>query len=181
MKVFPHNFNPDSNSGPNKFTRDLFSSLVSKRGFEITSQDQCDVEFCLIQQAAKKQKPMALRLDGIYFNSTQDYRSQNAPIEQSYRSADAVIFQSNFNKNLTEFWFGEHSNSYVIHNAYLGDVIKDKTFKSQIGDREIWSCASSWRPHKRLLDNVRYYIQHSPENSVFVIAASGYSKQHIDK
>ena len=100
MKVFPHNFNPSSNSGPNKFTRDLFSSLISYRGFEITNQDQADVEFCLIQQAVQKKKPMVLRLDGIYFNSEQDYENQNAPIKASYENADAVIFQSNFNKAL---------------------------------------------------------------------------------
>ena len=38
-------------------------------------------------------------------------------IEYSYNNADAVIFQSQFNKLLTEHWFGKHKNSYVFHNA----------------------------------------------------------------
>jgi glycosyltransferase involved in cell wall biosynthesis len=179
MKVFTHNFNPQSNSGPNKFTRSLFAELTNKKGFSINSQDEADVEFCLIQQAVQKKKPMVLRLDGIYFNSDQDYERQNAPIKFAYENADAVIFQSEFNKKLTEKWFGSHINSNVIHNAYFGEIIKDQTFRKQLGDREIWSCASSWRPHKRLVDNVRYYLENSPENSIFLIAGSGYTEEDI--
>ena len=104
MKVFTHNFNPQSNSGPNKFTRQLFRKLISEKGFKITSQEDCEVEFCLIQQTAHKKKPMVLRLDGIYFNSEQDFKSQNAPIKFSYDNADAVVFQSEFNKKLTEIF-----------------------------------------------------------------------------
>jgi hypothetical protein len=118
MKVFAHNFNPSSNSGPNKFTRQLFKELGEGYGVSYTSNQQdADVEFCLIQQVAHKVKPMVLRLDGIWFNSEQNYKEQNRIIEFSYRNADAVVFQSEFNKKLTETWFGEHKNSHVIHNA----------------------------------------------------------------
>ena len=98
MKVFTHNFNPKSNSGPNKFTRSLIRELINKKGFSITNQEEADIEFCLIQKAVQKKKPMVLRLDGIYFNSEQDYERQNAPIKAAYKNADAVIFQSEFNK-----------------------------------------------------------------------------------
>jgi len=177
MKVFAHNFNPHSNSGPNKFTRSLFEQLIKKQGFSFTSQDESDVEFCLIQQTVMKKKPMILRLDGIYFNSEQDYEKQNAPIKFAYDNADAVVFQSNFNKSLTERWFGEHPNSHVIHNAYFGEKVKDENFKKIFGSREIWSCASSWRPHKRLIENVKYYLNCAPDNSVFIVAGTGYSEE----
>ena len=170
MKVFAHNFNPNSNSGPNKFTRSLFKELKNKEGFSLCSQDEADVEFCLIQQSLSKKKPMLLRLDGIYFNSEQDFNQQNAPIRFAYENADAVVFQSNFNKQLTERWFGEHKNSHVIHNAYFGDIIKDNIFKSTFPGKEIWSCASSWRPHKRLLENIKYYLKYGPDNSIFIVA-----------
>lgn len=177
MKIFTHNFNPNSNSGPNKFTRDLFIKLMHEKGVSLVQQEHADLEFCLIQQTCPKKKPMALRLDGIYFNSEQEPEKQNAPIKASYENADTVIFQSEFNKNLTEHWFGPHSNSHVVHNAYFGEIIKDQTFRKQLGDREIWSCASSWRPHKRLVDNVRYFLEKAPEKAVFVIAGSGYSEE----
>mgnify|MGYP003656967681 CR=1 FL=1 len=170
MKVFAHNFNPNSNSGPNKFTRSLFEALKNKKGFSLCSQAESDVEFCLIQQSTNKKKPMLLRLDGIYFNSEQDFNQKNAPIRFAYENADAVVFQSNFNKQLTERWFGEHRNSHVIHNAYFGETVKDSIFQKAFPGKEIWSCASAWRPHKRLLENIKYYIKHGPENSVFVVA-----------
>jgi hypothetical protein len=97
MKVFTHNFNPDSNSGPNKFTRTLFNQLIKDNKVILSSQEEADVEFCLIQQQVYKVKHMVLRLDGIWFNSDQDYNRQNAPIKFSYQNADAVVFQSNFN------------------------------------------------------------------------------------
>ena len=182
MKVFAHNFDPSSNSGPNKFSRQLFMNLMQDEKYSMTSQqEEADVEFCLIQQSVHKKKPMLLRLDGIYFNSEQDFKQQNAPINFAYENADTVVFQSEFNKALTEHWFGEHKNNHVIHNAYFGERIKDETFRIQLGDREIWSCASSWRPHKRLIDNVRYFLKWAPESSVFMIAGLGYTKEEKSK
>ena len=110
MKVFAHNFNPVSNSGPNKFTRTLFHSLTRNNKIVlVNNQRDADVEFCLIQQQLHKVKPMVLRLDGIWFNSEQEYNKQNAPIKYAYDNAEAVIFQSEFNKKLTETWFGKHT------------------------------------------------------------------------
>ena len=153
MNIFTHNFNPSSDSGPNKFTRQLFKSLI-KQGLvtHVNHPSQADLEFCLIQQQYQKTKPMALRLDGIYFNSEQDYNNQNAPIKYAYDNADVVVFQSNFNKSLIETWFGPHKNSRVIHNAadleLLGRVSSYYYDKSVIPKKaEVWTCASSWRPH----------------------------------
>ena len=176
MKVFTHNFNPNSNSGPNKFTRTLFSQLIKDEKVSLSSQQEADVEFCLIQQQVHKVKPMVLRLDGIWFNSDQNYKEQNKIIEYSYKNADAVIFQSNFNKKLTESWFGEHQNSHVIHNA--ADLGLIKTANSHFWDRkfgkdtEVWSCASSWRPHKRLDENIRYFLEFAPKDAIFAIAGA---------
>jgi len=176
MKVFAHNFSPDSNSGPNKFTRTLFNRLIKNSLISISNQQEADVEFCLIQQQVHKVKPMILRLDGIWFNSDQDYNRQNVPIIFSYQNADAVVFQSEFNKNLTEHWFGQHKNSHVVHNAADLDLIKaanlnywDKKFGK---DTEVWSCASSWRPHKRLNENIRYFLEFAPKDAIFAIAGA---------
>ena len=184
LKIYTHNFNPQSNSGPNKFTRHLFNALINNHKVRVTNnQNDSDVEFCLIQQQAHKVKPMVLRLDGIYFNSEQDFKQQNAPIRFAYENADAVVFQSNFNKQLTESWFGPHKNGHVIHNAADSNFINLPDFKQGVvpkygnemswpwdHDKEVWSCAASWRPHKRLMQNVLYFLDHAPENAVFAIA-----------
>lgn len=183
MKIFTHNFNPNSNSGPNKFTRDLFKGLQDFNNVSI-AQDQisADIEFCLIQQLLEKKKPMALRLDGIYFNTSQDFKSLNAPIKRTYEASDAVIFQSNFNKSLTEHWFGEHKNSFVVHNATSVGKIQNSLFLPGVPeDAEVWCCASSWRPHKRLVENVRYFLEFSPEDSFLAVAGSGVDRPTLEK
>jgi len=176
VKVFAHNFNPSSNSGPNKFTRTLFNQLVKDNKVTLSIQEEADVEFCLIQQQVHKVKPMLLRLDGIWFNSDQDYNRQNAPIKFSYQNADSVVFQSEFNKKLTEHWFGRHKNSYVIHNAAdlnLTKAANPNYWNKKLGkDTEVWSCASSWRPHKRLNENIRYFLEFAPKDAIFAIAGA---------
>lgn len=177
MNIFPHNFNPASNSGPNKFTRQLFDELSKNKKVVFTNQENADVEFCLIQEVIPKLKPRLTRLDGIYFNVAQNYKQQNYLIEKTYNSSDAVVFQSIFNRKLTEHWFGIHSNSYVIRNAASTEKITNR--KSAFGkeidktygkETEVWCCASSWRPHKRLIDNIEYFLHFSPPSAKFIIA-----------
>ena len=175
MNIYPHNYNHTSNSGPNKFTRTLFNSLEKHKKVRVVyEQHKADVEFCLIQQHVKKVKPMILRLDGIWFNSDQDYERQNQVIRYSYDNAEAVVMQSEFDKKLVEAWFGKHRNLHVIHNAADLDLIKaanpnhwDKKFGKDV---EVWSCAASWRPHKRLDENIRYFLEFAPKESVLAIA-----------
>ncbi len=175
MKVFCHNFNPSSNSGPNKFSRQLFSSLIVNKKLElINNQKDADLEFALISMSCEKRKPMILRLDGIYFNSEQDFQEQNSPIRYAYEKSDCVIFQSKFNKNLTEKWFGPHKKNYVIHNAACSETISkaDPSIFDKIINKnlEVWSCASSWRPHKRLEGNLKYFCQFSNAKTVMIVA-----------
>jgi glycosyltransferase involved in cell wall biosynthesis len=184
VKVYTHNFNPNSNSGPNKFTRTLFNYLTKHNKVILTDQHEADIEFCLIQQQEQKVKPMVLRLDGIWFNSDQNYVVQNMPIKYAYQNADAVIFQSEFNKKLTEKWFGEHNNSHVIHNAADLGLIKSANrsyWNKKFGkDREVWSCASSWRPHKRLKDNIRYFLEKAPNDAVLAVAGLSTYPENIN-
>ncbi len=184
MKVFTHNFNSKSNSGPNKFTRTLFNQLIKNKKVILSNQQEADVEFCLIQQQVHKVKPMVLRLDGIWFNSDQNYEMQNMPIKYAYQNADAVIFQSEFNKKLTEKWFGEHNNPHIIHNAADLNLIKSANrnyWNKKFGkDREIWSCASSWRPHKRLKENIRYFLEKAPKDAMLAVAGESTYPENIN-
>ena len=175
MNIYLDNVNFSSSSGPNSFGKKLGKSLV-KKGHSITPETPEEVDVILsfiMTNLNVKFKPMALRLDGIYFNSAQDYDKLNAPIAMSYKISDAVIFQSEFNKSLTEKYFGSHENSYVIRNATsISDIDKILPIQHPVIDEfaEVWSCASSWRPHKRLKDNVGYFLEKAPEDACLVIA-----------
>jgi glycosyltransferase involved in cell wall biosynthesis len=172
VKILLDNVNVESSSGPNSFGKKLMKSL-SDRGHEVdTSVSDPDVQLSFITATQKKAR-LALRLDGIYFNSSQDWRSMNEPIRRSYEVADQVIFQSNFNKLLTEKYFGPAKKYEVIGNGTCLKTISEVPILNNTTlDRfsEVWSCASSWRPHKRLNENVRYFLEAAPSTACLVIA-----------
>ena len=95
----------------------------------------------------------------------------------------SFIFQSEFNKELTENWFGKHNNSFVIHNAANTKMIENanpSVFNRLFDKSEvIWSCASSWRPHKRLHENIRYFLEKSPTNAKLIIAGKNITNEDV--
>jgi glycosyltransferase involved in cell wall biosynthesis len=175
VNIYLDNINFSSSSGPNSFGKKLGKAFKNKgHGIFHEHPEGVDVILSFIMtQLNTKCKPMALRLDGIYFNSSQDYESLNAPISMSYKISDAVIFQSEFNKILTEKYFGVHDNSYIIRNGTnLTEINNILPVNHPAIDNfdEVWSCASSWRPHKRLKDNIGYFLETSAEDTCLVIA-----------
>jgi len=123
-------------------------------------------------------------LDGIYFNNAQNYNIQNANIKRTYDNASSVVFQSEFNKNLIIKWFDIPKNSAVIHNgADLEKINSIKPLQNLILDKydKVWVCASQWRPHKRLSENIRYFLEHSSSKDCLVIAGKADSKPIQDK
>ena len=172
MKIRFENVNFNSNSGPNSFGKKL------KKYLELSGNKICwsdyDSVLCFIEtNNLFEDKKLFQRLDGIYFNSQFDYNKQNENILKTYRRADGVVFQSAFNKELTERYFGEHKNSTIIHNGADVELInKILPIKNKTLDKydNIWTCAASWRPHKRLKDNIEYFLEHQEGNSCLVIA-----------
>ena len=182
MKIFFDNVNFGSNSGPNSFGRKLATSFVRKG--HVLGHDNPDVQLSFIQ-SNNNLAPTVLRLDGIYFNSEQAWENLNAPIKHSHSKSAGVIYQSNFNKVLTEKYFGTKENSVVIHNGTdleLIEKIPSLSYEPLNKYKTVWSCASSWRPHKRLSENVRYFLEHKDDNSCLIIAGKNpdYSINHPD-
>lgn len=172
MKIFLDNVNLNSSSGPNSFGKRLRTQILKSGESYSFVEDKPDVQLSFIT-ASKKIAPLALRLDGIYFNTRQDWHSNNAPIKNSYDVADLIVYQSNFNKKLTEKFFGYSKNSVVIGNGTcLSCVSNIEPLQNKILDSfsEVWSCSSSWRPHKRLKDNVNYFLEKSPSDACLVVA-----------
>jgi len=167
------NVNLADDGGPNSFAKKLVHEF-DKAGIEYDLQGG-DVSLCFIESLRRNLSdlPLVQRLDGIYFNTVQPYEQQNANIKRTYEAAKAVIFQSEFNKRLTEHWFGEHKDSYVIHNGANMDFVASVPISREISIldacEDIWCCVASWRPHKRLRDNIRYFFEHcGPKDILFV-------------
>ena len=171
MNIHLDNVSLDSNTGPNSFGRKLVK-YMEKSGHTFDYTKSGDISLAFIQATKKSSAPLVQRLDGIYFNTIQDYKALNHNIEETYKRADGVIFQSDFNKELTFKYFGPHKNYTVIHNG--ADVEEIEETEPAPNDRfpELWCCASSWRPHKRLDENIRYFIEHAPEDAGLAVAGA---------
>ena len=166
MKIYFDNVDFSSTSGPNGFGQKLFKSLEKMGHLPINCLEDKEIKDIDIQLSFIYSNivsgPVIQRLDGIYFNSEQDFNSLNFPIKRTYENAAGVIFQSEFNKNLTEKWFGKHKNSTVIRNGTPLEEINniDPANNEKLKSfNKVWCCASSWRPHKRLSDNIRYFFR----------------------
>ena len=181
MKILFDNVNTSSSSGPNSFGKRLITEL-NKSGHEAGPgivDPQVQLSFIMM---TRKVAPTALRLDGIYFNTRQDWGSQNEPIRRSFEACDLVVYQSNFNKRLTEAYFGDYKKSVVINNGTCFETISNiQPLSHPELDKysEVWSCGSSWRPHKRLKDNIGYFLENAPEDSCMVVA--GENPDHVIK
>ena len=175
MKIYFDNVNFGANNGPNNYAQKLARKLTQS-GHEIVGpNDNPDAQISFIQ-IVNKVAPTLLRLDGIYFNSEQDWQSQNAPIKASYEKADAVVVQSEYDQGLVEHHFGKRDNVHVVLNGTCHDIIEQiepMNIKADIPQlakyEEFWMCAAHWRPHKRLKDNVRYFEAHAPDNAAMLV------------
>jgi len=171
MRIFFDNVDFRSSSGPNSFASKLASAFIAS-GHHITHENP-DLQFSFIS-SNNRLAPTVLRLDGIYFNSDQDWKSLNDPIKDSYDTADAVVVQSIFNKRLVTRYFGNRENIHIIRNGTCLNIIEaiPPANISGLSRDRIWLCASSWRPHKRLNDNIRYFQEFAPPDAFLLIAGN---------
>ena len=60
----------------------------------------------------------------------------------------------------------------IRNGADTEHIATIKTLSSARLDQyeKVWCCASSWRPHKRLQENIRYFLEHSAEKDCLIIA-----------
>ena len=176
MKIQFENVDFNSRSGPNGFGLKLARQFV-QTGHELTNENP-EVRLSFIQ-SVNNFSPTVLRLDGIYFNSAQDWESMNEPIKRSYDHASAVVVQSEFDKKLVFRFFGERENVFVVHNGTdIGLIDKIKPAPTGLSREKVWMCASSWRPHKRLQENVRLFQEHADPDHVMIVAGNC-AKEHL--
>jgi len=191
MRILIDNVNLGSTSGPNSFGRQLTNELFA-RGHEILNTidllklgnrvqlKQPDVQISFIESQIQLDDaiPLIQRLDGIYYNSDSqfgDWWIQNQRIHHTYERASGIIFQSQFSKRLVESFFGEKDNNIVINNGVNFSTIQEiQPLDNDEIDKfdNLWVCASSWRPHKRLSENIRYFLEHASDSDILIVAGT---------
>jgi glycosyltransferase involved in cell wall biosynthesis len=151
-----------SNSGPNSFGKRLAMALIES-GHEVELYDgrKAEISIVFIEPTGRPlAKKVVQRLDGIWF-SPEEFETKNSSIKKLYQSADAVIWQSAFDKGMTTKWWGYPKKFEIIRNGINAPEIK----KFQIPVLEqirqqyemLFVCSANWHPQKRLLQNIELY------------------------
>lgn len=161
MKVYFDNVNFEaSHTGPNCFAKRLATQL-SYMGHEITDPgSDYDVALVFIEPTKNLnlKKPFASRLDGIWFNPS-DFHTRNVGIKWAYDNANHVIWQSEFDRSMTEHHWGQRTGSVLRNGAPTKqcDVRSEALLELRQNNDFIFCCSSNWHPQKRLSQNIALF------------------------
>jgi glycosyltransferase involved in cell wall biosynthesis len=151
-----------STSGPNSFAKRLAKGLIES-GHEIELHDgrNSDVSLVFIEPSGRPlAKKVVQRLDGIWF-SPEEFKTKNVDIKRLYNAADAVIWQSDFDKAMVCKWWDLPKKGTVIRNGISTEKVKKFTIPSleQIRQRYemLFVCSANWHPQKRLKENIEFF------------------------
>lgn len=178
MKVHFDNVAWQAATGPNVFASRLARALF-EAGHEVSHEASgADVSLVFIERSGAPLAPRVVqRLDGFWFKP-EEFATKNAGIKGLYDRADAVVWQSDFDREMTTKWFGHPRSGRVIRNGVALDPVKRLTIPRLVEIREghdrVYVCSANWHPQKRLAANValfeRLRLRH-PKSCLIVLGA----------
>jgi glycosyltransferase involved in cell wall biosynthesis len=149
-------------TGPNTFARRLAMALIES-GHEVGEGDGSDADVSLVfieRSGNPLAKKVVHRLDGIWFKPD-EFETRNARIKATYDVADAVVWQSDFNRQQISKWWGEPKLSSVIHNGVRLEpetkIIIPVLAEVRNNYDKVFVCSSNWHPQKRLSANIELF------------------------
>jgi glycosyltransferase involved in cell wall biosynthesis len=166
MKIcFTSSF-PLKGRGAGIFVRNL-SKFLNGKGVDVTFdvRERCDILFVVISAhpeviERKKRSGVKIiqRLDGVFFDKSEDYESQNLPLRRTQEEANFIVYQSKFSKEMCHLYLGKPSAPFkIIYNPV--DIQKFTPHGERIGFQasHMLLAVSIWRPHKRLQDSLEAF------------------------
>ena len=161
MKIHFDNVNLNAKTGPNVFASRLAKALFEE-GIEVEfSSNNCDISLVFIEPSgAELSKKIVQRLDGVWFKP-EEFEYKNKKIKQLYDSSDYVIWQSEFDKNMCQNWWGNKFGT-VIYNGIEIQPKKQITnpqiqaLRSKY--KNIYVCSANWHKQKRLKQNIEFFL-----------------------
>ena len=187
MRVHFDNVNFGSNSGPNSFGQRLAKALFETGHEIVLSGPQADVSLVFIEPTGQPlAKRTVQRLDGIWFKPEDIDGLKNVRIKDMYARADAVVFQSEFNRQFIKHHWNAVTRDVVIHNGIELVPVKNLTIPALIDMRaqyeKIYACSANWHPQKRLGTNIELFraLRQSQPSSCLIIMGSNPDVQVAD-
>lgn len=175
MRVHFDNVNLQAPTGPNTFAVRLARKLLEMGHVCQFDGKDADVSLVFIEPSGQPLAPTVVqRLDGIWFKPD-EFVTKNIGIRRQYDRADAVVFQSNFDRTMATKWFGNAKHGEVIHNGIDLTPVKEITIaklaEMQATYDRIYVCSSNWHAQKRLDANVRlfYRLREKHPNSCLIV------------
>lgn len=149
--LLPYKDNPKT--GKQKFFNRLRVALCDK-GVGVVSrpEDPHDLYLDSVGFRWKSDAVKVLRMDGAWINKEQDYKARNKVLRRECKKADAIVYQSNYGKQVNETFVGKFDipTKVILNGApvYQGNRIRHQTY---------FMAVARWRPHKMLKDIVRSF------------------------
>jgi len=175
MKIHIDGVNFLSNSGPNSFGQRFARKLIETgHDVNVESGSDSDVSLVFIEPSGRPlAEKIVQRLDGIWFRPN-EFETKNVNIKDLYDHADAIVWQSDFDRCMTYRWWGDRKGR-IIHNG-----IDTQPVKISNGDllslrskyETIFVCSSNWHPQKRLRTNIELFfhlMQNGYPNSCLIV------------
>ncbi len=167
MKVHFSNVDFQSRSGPNTFAGRLAKTL-QKRGYEFVGPNDDYETFLAFIEPASHPRPGAKflqRLDGIWF-SPEDFHEKNRGIRWTYNNCHYVIWQTQFDKNMTNHHWGDRPGTVIANGIDLSEnrIIDENIINLRNQYDKIFVCSSNWHGQKRLMDNTNLFLKYEHEN-----------------
>jgi glycosyltransferase involved in cell wall biosynthesis len=162
MKIHLDNVNMSSTSGPNSFGKRLAMALMeSGHEIELENGSNSDVSIVFIEPSGRPlAKKIIQRLDGIWFKPD-EFHTKNSRIKSLYQSANAVIWQSDFDRQMCTKWWGSPKTGSVIRNGINAPKITEFQIPALAQLRSqyemLFVCSANWHPQKRLQKNIELY------------------------
>lgn len=150
-------------TGPSGFANEIAKQFMLMGHDIVDHGSDADVSLVFIERSGQKlAKRYVHRLDGIW-SKPSEFVIRNSGILSTYRNANGVIFQSEFDKLLIQSVWGvlPHRLS-VIRNGVKVKPVKEfstpqlKTIRSEY--EKVFVCSANWHRQKRLKENTDLYL-----------------------
>lgn len=194
VKIHFRNVDPRSHTGPNTFGNRLAQQLFQmghQVSFDLNAPDDAVVSLVFIETYGTKLAPKVVqRLDGLW-SKPWEFNSKNVNIKVLYDRADAVVWQSRFDRGMTLKHWGMPGGARFLGcvlpepvDTIIGNGIELKpvteitmpglaALRSQY--EQVYCCSSNWHSQKRLRANVELFehLRLKHRSSCLIILGAG--------
>lgn len=163
MKIHFDNVDLGSKTGPNSFAKRLAEELTYL-GHQVFlgNGSNCDVSLVFIEESGQPlANKVVQRLDGIWF-SPSEFSIKNSKIKRLYESSHHVIWQSEFDRQMTTKFWNTPQNGSVIRNGvprftHTNTGVQEQLRAIRQKHELVFVSSANWHPQKRLVDNIRVF------------------------